>query len=212
MSVFLFSDIPDYHTSKFVSVRDTFDNLTNLLLVVEIINLCGHCRTVNHNDFDFAVYSGAYARILVKKSDGFFTMSLPFKVIDYGGNVVFNYEDYNKVVNAEFISMMRNAIGACRDYGYSHEEVIFSLTENFNLEYREAANYCDIFTSLITDDHGYFRFDDDPDNENGRIHPRYHFDLFYKNSTTIKIGVSQNITAPYFLNLFDKSVSKYYLV
>ena len=211
MSIFLFADIPTYHLDKFVPVRDSFDNLNNLLQIAEIINICAHCRIDDHTDFDFSIYSGSYSRVLIKKIDGFFTMAMPFKIIDYGANVVLNYEEFNQVVHAEFISMMRNAIGACKVYGYSHEEVISSLTENFNIDYRAAVNYCDIFTSLMTEDHGYFRFDDDPDNENGRVHPRYHFDLFYKNSTSIKIGVNERITAPYFMNLFDKTMDKHYL-
>lgn len=211
MSSYFFSEIPSFHLEKLRAVRDSYDNLLNILQITEMVNCCPHCRTEESEGFDFAIYTGNFARVLVKKENGFFTMTLPFQIIDQGDNIIFNYDDYGNIIHAEFISMMRNSIAACRDYGYSHEDIISSLCENFNLNIRDAVNYCDIFTSLLTEDHGYFRFDDDLDAENGKIHPRYHFDFFYKNSTAVKIGIEQCIDASYFLGLFDKDLEKPYL-
>jgi hypothetical protein len=211
MSSYYFSNIPPYHLEKLIAVRDSYDNLLNILQIAEIVNCCSHCRNDNHNNFDFAVYTGGYARVLVKKELGYFTMTMPFQIIEYDENITFNYNACALPVHAQFISIMRNAVEACRTYGYSHEDIISSLCDNFDLDVRTAVNYCDVFTSLISDDHGYFRFDDDEANAQGNIHPRYHFDFFYRNSTSIKLGVDRNITSSYFLSLFDKSLEKPYL-
>ncbi|GLW39145.1 hypothetical protein Pcaca04_30810 [Pectobacterium carotovorum subsp. carotovorum] len=211
MSSYYFSDIPNFHIEKLRAVRDSYDNLLNILQVAEIVNCCAHCRSDEIRGVDFAIFTGDFARILVKKENGFFTMTLPFQIIDHGYNIFFNYDNYNIPVHAEFISIMRNSIEACRDYGYSHEDIISSLCENFNLDIRDAVNYCDVFTSLLTEDHGYFRFDDDLIGERGRIHPRYHFDFFYKNSTSVKIGINECIDASYFLGFFDRDLEKPYL-
>ncbi|ELY4302244.1 hypothetical protein SMZ33_002865 [Cronobacter turicensis] len=211
MSSYYFSNIPRFHLEKLCAVRDVYDNLLNTLQVAEMVNCCAHCRSEECSDFDFAIFTGSFARVLIKKEKGFFTMSLPFQIIDLGDNIVFNYDDYNLPVQAKFISIMRNSVEACRDYGYSHEDIISSLCENFDFDLREAVNYCDIFTALITEDHGYFRFDDDLKGERGKVHPRYHFDFFYKNSTSVKIGIDKSIDASYFLGLFDKNLEKPYL-
>lgn len=211
MSSYYFSGIPSFHIEKLRAVRDAYDNLLNILQIAEMVNCCAHCRSEESADFDFAIFTGSFARVLIKKENGFFTMTLPFQIIDYGENILFNYDNHNLPVHAQFISIMRNSIEVCREYGYSHEDIISSLCDNFNIDMRESVNYCDVFTSLLTEDHGYFRFDDDLENERGRIHPRYHFDFFYKNSTSIKIGLNECIDASYFFDMFDKDREKPYL-
>ncbi len=212
MSIYLFENIPDYHLSGFVPVRNSYDNFLNILNFVETINSCNHCRTDNEEQADLAIFTECSARILIKKEFGFFTMHLPFQIIDHIENVSFNYDECNMPVTSIFISIMRNCVKACRDYGYSHEDILESIMANYSVNFREAVNYCDIFTNLITEDHGYFRFDDDEDHENGRIHPRYHFDFYYKNSSSIKIGIERNISFNFFKNLFDHEIERPYVI
>lgn len=211
MSIYLFTNIPNYHLDDFVAVRDSYDNLFNVLTFVEIVNNCGHCRTNNENDVDFAIFTGNTTRILIKNNLGYYTMCLPFKIIDYGGNISFNYDEYKIPVTSFFISVMRSCIAACRNYGYSHEDIIEGVMANYNVDVREAVNFCDIFTSLMTEDHGYFRFDDDEENENGRVHPRYHFDFYYKNSSSVKLGIEKSISFEYFKKLFDHEAERPYV-
>ena len=211
MSIYLFTDIPDYHLAGFVAVRDCYDNFLNVLNFIEAVNYCGHCRTNDESKAEFAIFSGGTTRILIKKNFGFYTMCLPFKIIDYGGNISFNYDEFKIPVTAHFISIMRSCVQACRDYGYAHEDIIDNVMMNYNIDERVAVHYCDIFTSLITEDHGYFRFDDDEENENGRIHPRYHFDFYYKNSSSIKFGAERNISFNFFKRLFDHEAEKPYV-
>lgn len=212
MSVYLFTNIPDYHLAGFVPVRDSYDNFLNTLTFIEIINSCGYCRTENESEAELAIFTGSTNRILIKKEYGFYTMCLPFQIIDYGGNISFNYDICNMPITSIFISIMRSCVEACRDYGYSHEDILENIMMNYSLELREAVNYCDIFTSLLTEDHGYFRFDDDEENENGRIHPRYHFDFYYRNYSSIKIGINRNIQFDFFKKLFDREKERPYVI
>jgi hypothetical protein len=85
------------------------------------------------------------------------------------------------------------------------------LVANFHLEVTEASNYLDAFLHLISEDHGYFRFDDDLGHANGHIHPRYHFDFFCKNSTSVKIGKDKYADIDCFYSLFDSTQAKHYL-
>ena len=196
----------------FVPVRDSYDNLLNVLTFVETVSRCGHCRTENELEAEFAIFTGSVTRILIKKEFGFYTMCLPFQIIDYGGNISFNYDEFNMPITSLFISIMRSCVEACRNYGYSHEDILESVMVNYNVELRDSVNYCDMFTSLITEDHGYFRFDDDEANENGRVHPRYHFDFYYKNSSSIKVGIEKNISFDFFKNLFDRESERPYVI
>lgn len=212
MSVYLFANIPNYHLTGFVPVRDSYDNFLNVVTFIETVSSCGHCRIENEADSQFAIFTGNTTRILIKKEFGYYTMFLPFQIIDYGGNISFNYDECNMPVTSLFISIMRSCVKACRDYGYSHEDILENIMVNYNTDLREAVNYCDIFTTLITEDHGYFRFDDDEENENGRVHPRYHFDFYYKNTSSIKVGIDRNINFDFFKKLFDREAERPYVI
>lgn len=212
MTAYFFKEVPDFHMKNFCPVRDSLDNLENILQVAEIVNLCGHCRIAPPGqNFDIAIFSGDYSRALIKKSDGYFSMAIPFQIIDDGEQIRFNFDLASEDVSGSFISIIRNAILTCREGPHSHEEVIVSIADSFGLDVRSAADYYDAFTSLLTDDHGYFRFDDDLKNANGDIHPRYHFDFFFKNNSSIKIGLDTSADIDCFYALFDGNRAKRYL-
>ncbi|KOO58068.1 hypothetical protein WH43_09640, partial [Rheinheimera sp. KL1] len=67
------------------------------------------------------------------------------------------------------------------------------------------------FFHLISEDHGYFRFDDDAANENGKVHPRFHLDFFLKNSSTLKIGLDRGISLETVISMFDPTRPKWFL-
>jgi len=212
MTAFFYKKIPEYQLNEFIAVRDAFDNLSNVINFIEIINTCAHCKLNDYEeDFDLVMFSGEYRRALIKKSDGFFSMAIPFQVLDIGDRISLNLDNFGVEVSGQFISIMRNALETSRKSNFSHEDIVLSLCENFSLELNEAIFYYDAFVSLVSEDHGYFRFDDDLANENGKFHPRYHFDFFCKNSSSIKIGVDKPIDINCFYALFDSNYTKHYL-
>jgi hypothetical protein len=214
MTPFFLKGVPSYWLNRFIAVRNTFDNFSNVLQVCEILNVCFKQDMIgSENNFDIAIFSGDHCRILVKKADGYFSMAIPFQIIDHGERISFNCDDIDEEVDGRFISIMRNAIETSCGNFFSHEDIILSLTENYNLEVHEAVKYYDAFAGLVSDDHGYFRFDDDPhpDRMNGDIHPRYHFDIFFKNTTSIKIGYDSFADIACFYSLVDSEKPKEYL-
>lgn len=212
MTAFFFKGVPDFRMNDFCAVRDNLDNLENILQLAEMVNTCGHCKISDYeDDFDFVIFSGDYCRALIRKSDGYFSMTIPFQIVDDGSRVYFNYDLIAEEVSGIFISILRNAILTCQGGVHSHEEIICSLVDSFGLSVTEAIPYYDAFATLLMDDHGYFRFDDDLKNENGNIHPRYHFDFFFKNTSSIKIGFDAPVNIECFYSLFDGTVPKHYL-
>lgn len=212
MSVFYYKDLPVHHMQRLRAVRDPVDNLWNVLILVESINSYpDHRVAVPDDGFDVAVFTNELQRFLVKKNDGYFSMANPFQVSFGDNDISFNCDLIEETVSGRFISSMRNAIQTVQGTNYSHDDIVLSFNENFGMEWMEAAKYADTFASLISEDHGYFRFDDDPENQNGDIHPRYHFDVFYKNSNSLKIGYDRFAELECFLSLADKTIPKKYL-
>jgi len=211
MTAFFFKNIPDHALRGFVPVRDALDNIWNVVALAEILNTCSYCRTdVGDEGFDIAIFAGGFSRALVKKQAGFFSMAIPFQIVETPDGVRFNFNSLAEEVSGLLISIIRNAITTSR-HGFCHENIAASIEDNFNVGINLAAIYSDSFIELLCDDHGYLRFDDDPVNENGTVHPRYHFDFFYKNSSSIKIGMDGFVDLECFYSLFDRTLSKRYL-
>lgn len=126
--------------------------------------------------------------------------------------IFLNFDDIKEKVSGIFISIVRNIIQTIQELTPSHEEIILSLCDNIGISLQDAIKYFDAFSLLIAKDHGYFRFDDDPNNQNGDIHPRYHFDIFFRDSSSLKIGYHDKARLNCFYSLFDTSLPKKYLV
>ncbi|CAH1553612.1 hypothetical protein [Vibrio rotiferianus] len=213
MSTFYFNDIPSHVLNRLIAVREPVDNLWNVLIVVEAINCAPQYHQIADDPFDVAVFTQNCQRFLVQKEDGYFSMSNPFQVIiqDNTNTMHFNCDQLQEQVGGMLISILKNAITTFKNEGHSHENIIVSISENFGLDVQESIRYYDTFASLISEEHGYFRFDDDPNNINGNIHPRYHFDIFCTNSSALKVGTPCLVGTDYFLALADKTVEKKYL-
>jgi len=205
-------EVPKYYLTKFKAVRKSTDNLHNALLVAEVINSCNlHASDSSIDDFDIAIFINEFKRFLIKKEGGYFSMSNPFQAIIDNDNLKLHCDFVGEEVSGSLISILRNAISTYEEGFFSSDDIILSLSESFNLDIPEANKYFDLFTYLLAFDHGYFRFDDDSDNENGQLHPRYHFDIFYRNSTSLKIGYDRPAEIQCFLSLIDKTIPKKFL-
>lgn len=213
MRVLYGKGVPHYHIKKFRAVRSSEDNLHNILNIIEAVEIYPGLISENYcHDFDFCLFLGGVTRALVRKEDGLFSMSIPFQVVDEGERFFFNDNFLKEKVDGKLISILRNAIEVVRTDGKMHEDVILSISESFSLELHEATRYCDAFFVAISEDSGYFRFDDDPDNEDGDIHPRLHFDFFYSRSGSIKMGIDASPDFETLCSLFLPGENRPYLI
>lgn len=211
MSNFFFYDVPRYWMRNFRAVRSAADNLHNVITVAEIVNTCQNCISPHYREgFDIAVFSSPYRRALVNKADGHFSMGIPFQIINEGDSISFNMDSTREPVSGQLLAILKNAALTWQEYS-SAEDVTLALAENFGLSIPEAIGYCDAFFSTLSEDHGYFRFDDDPINANGNIHPRYHYDFFFLNSTSVKLGTDLLESIDCFYSLCDPSQEKRFL-
>lgn len=196
----------------FCPVRSVYDNLVNILQVAEIL-LYYHDKRVQNasNGFDLILFTSGVSRVIVRKKNGFNCMVMPFKVIEDGEVLSLVIEEFSEIVDGKFISIMKNALNTVLKSRISADEIVIGISESFGLDVAQSCRYCDIFFHLVSEDHGYFRFDDDVENENGNIHPRFHLDFFLKNSSTLKIGLDRQISLDTVISMFDPTRPKWYL-
>lgn len=65
---------------------------------------------------------------------------------------------------------------------------------------------------LLYCEDSYFRYDIDDVNENGIIHPLHHFDIFYSNLSTFKLGLNTHHNVQNILDILDKESGCSYLL
>lgn len=212
MNQYIFNKIPDYKMDGFCPARSVHENLINILQAAEIL-IYYHDKRVSNtkNGFDLILFSGGPSRAIVRKMNGFNCMVMPFQVIEDGEILSLVIEEFSEIVDGKFISIMRHALNTVLKNGISADEIAMGISESFGLDIMESCRYCDIFFHLISEDHGYFRFDDDAANENGKVHPRFHLDFFLKNSSTLKIGLDREISLETVISMFDPTRPKWFL-
>jgi hypothetical protein len=59
-------------------------------------------------------------------------------------------------VSGYFTFLIKNEINTSEEKLVSQENIIFSLTDSFGLDFSEAIKYSETFSTLISDDHRYF--------------------------------------------------------
>ena len=127
------------------------------------------------------VISDPISRIILSASGSHRSMVFPFIIENVDGCLHVSTRGSRLEVNLAMVSQMKEYFneGASIDCEYDDLE----LSDDTKLVIRELAIFED----------GYIRFDDDPERENGRIHPRFHYDIFYTNLAAIKIGIGNTI-------------------
>ena len=69
----------------------------------------------------------------------------------------------------------------------------------------------DVFSEVCMLEAGYLRFDFDPKNVNGRLHPLNHLDVNYSKDATYKIGLHEKMETEKFLQLLDNSQERFFI-
>lgn len=212
MNAYIYNKIPEFIIDGFRASRNIFDHLHNVIQVCECINYYSELQTKDlRNGFDIIIFNSYFPRVLLKKENGFSCIQLPFQIIDDGDTISLVLGDFGELVDGLFLSVMKSALNTAVENNISTDEISLTLADSFGLDVSTACRYCDIFFHLVAQDHGYFRFDDDEINQNGDIHPRYHLDFFFNNSSSFKIGLDYPVEIESIISMLDPSKPKWYL-
>lgn len=85
--------------------------------------------------------------------------------------------------------------------GIVNEDEFFEVISDAE-EYR--SSLASIVRELLTYESGYVRFDNDPDNEDGEVHPLNHIDVFFSQSSTFKLGLDNQIDHSDLIDILDR--------
>lgn len=136
------------------------------------------------------------SRLFFYKDKKYFSISFPFTTrIDEKNNVVELTTYTGKRLDSQGISAVISIIDS--DQFKLNPSLIEFYLEPNGIEYSGLMLLEEIFQF----EPSYLRYDTDPDNEKGKLHPLNHLDINYSQYSTFKFGLKKEITSDYFENL-----------
>lgn len=178
-----------------------------LILICEVASYLLSYVDVSREEKDFihVLKDDKTTRLIFHSKDKVFSVSFPFFLYLYDGGISFKYDDFE--VDIMMISYMKS-IFLDDDFDVFDVSDISILADEYEGNVYHLKR---VLTTMILFEEGYFRFDHDPDSENGRVHPLNHFDFFYSNSSTFKIGSHVMPSHKFVLEMIGYKNEKKYL-
>ncbi len=188
-------DIFDFQEKNFFfAIRNKID-YARLIAYSTRLLLLDFAPTETNSFFKLIV--DKMSRLFFYKSDKYFSVAFPFSIV---------------LVNDK-ISEISTYNGTQVDNKNISEIISILEDENFKikpspLEFYMDAENIDTSSFLLLEEifqfePGYIRYDYDQINENGKIHPLYHFDVNYSSYNTYKIGLNSALEVNRFEDILD---------
>lgn len=198
-------DILPFQENNFFSpIRDKIDyarlitySTCILLLEYEAGNMVINCK--------MKLIIDKMSRLFFYKDNKFFSVSFPFLVQSRGNKVIEISSYKGRKVDNQSISDIVSIL----------DDEQFKLNPSLIDYYIESnilkVNGSSLLEEIFQFEPTYIRFDSDPINENGKLHPLFHLDINYSSYGTYKFGLNNAIVGDYFENLLNISTECAYL-
>lgn len=112
------------------------------------------------------------------------------------------------LVNKGILSSHRGVYGIQLEFSELIEDTLSELSLPKSL----SEDLSDILLELFLFEPGYIRFDEDKKNADGARHPHYHFDIFYSQMTSLKIGSSKLLSNNDFMDFICRRENNCYYI
>ena len=143
-----------------------------------------------------------------------FSMQFPFCVEDSSeqNDVVIYHHITGTIISPRIVSFLIEAFEKMNRKEMDFEMIFEIIMENeiFNDEFTSKEKWL-LISHLLKYDLGYIRYDFDPKQENGRMHPLNHLDISFDTSTAYKIGLSKRIEFNDLKNILDITTECWYI-
>ena len=212
--------IPLINSAKNIFLVPVRSKKDIIVLWMNTIKYIKSTITINRDDWD----GKSYIRCVIDDMNRFiylcpekiFSVRSPFMFKDSGTMEIDFYTkavfDIDQHVTSKVISFIRdNHIDATSPYSLldSFEENFDDISQDSTPE-KPYDIWLFILDLMMCED-GYIRYDHDQQQENGRRHPLYHFDIGYETASTYKIGSYRSPCPNYLFELLNNKYDSKYL-
>lgn len=190
----------------FSPIRSKFDSLRILLKTVKLL-LVNNQPGQTTGAGEITLIISKMSRIFFISEGKIFSIAFPFFVTCTDGIFAlksYNNFEINSKVSSEILSLLENSDITDSNEILSFVEPIFDVCDT-NPE------LWSLFKSLMLHEDGYIRYDIDEAHQNKHLHPLNHFDVFYSNNVTFKLGLKDRIKHTDFLDMLMHDTNCHYV-
>jgi hypothetical protein len=135
------------------------------------------------------------SRLFFYKGEKYFSIAFPFTTLIEGNDVLELTSYSGKKLDNKSISAVISIID-------SEQFILNPSLIDFYIEPNSIeSSGLFLLEEIFQFEPSYIRFDYDPENEKGKLHPLNHIDINYSQYSTFKLGLKETITTDYFENV-----------
>ena len=188
----------------FTPIRDKVNYARVLLISIRNL-LIDYGEPEVNNNCHMKLYIDKMSRLFFYKNTKYFSISFPFLVTIDEEQVVEVRTFTGLTIDNKAIS---SALSILNDSDFKLSP---SLTDYYIQNESNEFIGISLLEELFQTEPSYIRYDIDPENENGRLHPLNHFDINYSPYGTFKLGLNEHIIKENFENTLDINTECSYL-
>jgi hypothetical protein len=188
--------LPFQEDDFFLAIRDKIDYAWLILHSARLLllNIDTSTYTVNSS---LKLFIDKMSRIFLYKEGKFFSVSFPFNISIEGDKVTEIYTYSGNLVDNQVISAAISILNNGK-FRLKPSPVDFWI-EADSIELPGLSLLEEIFLF----EPSYIRYDNDPKNVNGKLHPLHHLDVNYSAYGTYKLGLNASILDTYFEDILN---------
>lgn len=178
-------------------IRSFYDIATVLIETLQYLTY-----QIPSEEGDMKIVVHKMKRIFYIFPEEIFTFSFPF-TLKYDDEAVQIY-DGSALLDNKCLSALVVALRKIKEMG-TLSECPIDLFEEIGFDFlpTEMSTLKTALVKILTNEYGYLRYDIDKKRERGDLHPYYHLDINYSQSSTYKMGLPRKITFEWLQNLLD---------
>lgn len=185
--------IPPYKMNIFSKpIRNKNDCVSILLETVE--NFIYHNEAIKEIQNNTMLLENG--RLFVFLENKYFSIKFPFQIKTEEKEIKFYIN--NIELNSKILSAIKNAF---LNISNSIRDILSQIKEEYEQINKDEIE--EIIIAMLLLDDGYLRYDHDAKNENGKLHPLDHLDIFYTNNS-VKLGLRDRLSQKNFVKIISK--------
>lgn len=198
-------DIGDWELGNFFSpIRDKRDVILLLMKTIKLINSKVLVEP-NHKAGEITLLVSKMSRLFFISEAKIFSIRFPFFIRESEEDLSISsvyVENIDSTVTSSVISIFSS------EFDFPD---ILDFAEYIDTNANTDKQIWHLVRELLFFEDGYIRFDHDPKNANATYHPLNHFDVFYTDQCSFKVGTHKKLSIEDMIDVLDRETPCRYL-
>ncbi len=192
----------------FICIRSKVDIIELLMRAIVVMLLNKKPFNENQNKGELVLLVSKMSRLFFFSENKSFSVNFPFAVLEgLSGELSFS----SKLIPNIDHKITSDVIGLVNSDEFVNSNCIYQFNDRIAEIEDTSQGFWSLIKELLLCEDGYIRYDYDKENQNEKIHPLNHLDVFYSSHPTFKIGLQNKISNETLIDLLDLKTDCHYL-